>query len=40
MVRQTHHERNQLLTVRPELVEGLNQRLLYNDFVRFLVGFF
>ncbi len=25
MVRQAHHERNQSLTVRPELVEGLNQ---------------
>jgi HEAT repeats len=28
MVRQTHHERNQRLTARPELVEGLNQRFL------------
>jgi hypothetical protein len=25
MVRQAHHERNQRVTVRPELVEGLNQ---------------
>jgi hypothetical protein len=25
MVRQARHERNQLLAVRPELVEGLNQ---------------
>ena len=28
MVRQAHHERNQYITVRPEPVEGLNQRLL------------
>jgi hypothetical protein len=28
MVRQAHHERNQLVTVRPVLVEGLNQRFL------------
>jgi len=28
MVRQTHHERNQLFTVRPEPVEGLNQGFL------------
>ena len=28
MVRQAHHERNQQLTVRPELVEGLNQGFL------------
>jgi glycerol-3-phosphate dehydrogenase (NAD(P)+) len=28
MVRQAHHERNQLLVVRPELVEGLNQSFL------------
>jgi hypothetical protein len=28
MVRQAHHERNQPLTVRPELVEGLSQRFL------------
>jgi hypothetical protein len=28
MVRQAHHERNQQLTVRPELVEGLCQRFL------------
>jgi hypothetical protein len=28
MVRQAHHERNQHLTVRPELVEGLVQRFL------------
>ena len=28
MVRQAHHERNQPLTVRPELVEGLNQSFL------------
>ena len=27
MVRQAHNERNQLLTIRPELVEGLIQRL-------------
>jgi hypothetical protein len=26
MVRQAHHERNQQLTVHPELVEGFNQR--------------
>jgi hypothetical protein len=26
MVRQAHHERNQTLTVRPEPVEGFNQR--------------
>jgi hypothetical protein len=26
MVRQAHHERNQQLTVRPEPVEGFNQR--------------
>ena len=30
MVRQAHHERNQHLTVRPELVEGLNKRLPNN----------
>ncbi|MBY0483416.1 hypothetical protein [Nitrosomonas sp.] len=30
MVRQAHHERNQYITVRPEPVEGLNQRFL-ND---------
>ena len=28
MVRQAHHERDQPLTVRPEPVEGLNQRFL------------
>jgi hypothetical protein len=28
MVRQARHERNQLIAVRPELVEGLIQRLL------------
>ena len=28
MVRQAHYERNQYITVRPEPVEGLNQRLL------------
>jgi hypothetical protein len=28
MVRQAHHERNQTLAVRPELVEGLVQRFL------------
>ena len=28
MVRQAHHERNQYITVRPEPVEGLNQRFL------------
>jgi len=28
VVRQAHHERNQQVTVRPELVEGLNQRFL------------
>ncbi len=28
MVRQAHHERDQQLTVRPELVEGLDQRFL------------
>jgi hypothetical protein len=28
MVRQTHHERNQPFTVRPEPVEGLNQSFL------------
>ncbi len=28
MVRQAHHERNQHLAVRPELVEGLIQHLL------------
>jgi hypothetical protein len=28
MVRQAHHERNQQLTARPELVEGLNQSFL------------
>jgi hypothetical protein len=28
MVRQAHHERNQQLTVRPELVEGLIQSFL------------
>jgi hypothetical protein len=26
MVRQAHHERNQKVTVHPELVEGFNQR--------------
>jgi glycerol-3-phosphate dehydrogenase (NAD(P)+) len=26
MVRQAHHERNQYVTVHPELVEGFNQR--------------
>lgn len=37
MVRQTHHERNQMLTVRtlkginPELVEGLNQKSLRGE---------
>jgi hypothetical protein len=29
MVRRAHHERNQQLNVRPELVEGLNQSFLY-----------
>ncbi len=28
MVRQAHHERNQIFTVRPEPVEGFNQRSL------------
>jgi hypothetical protein len=28
MVRQAHHERNQYVTVRPEPVEGLNQKFL------------
>jgi len=28
MVRQAHHERNQRITVRPELVERLNQSFL------------
>ncbi len=28
MVRQAHHERNQQFTVRPEPVEGLDQRFL------------
>ena len=28
MVRQAHHERNQKVTVRPEPVEGLVQRIL------------
>ena len=28
MVRQSHHERNQYITVRPEPVEGLNQSFL------------
>jgi hypothetical protein len=28
MVRQAHHERNQYVTVHPELVEGFNQRFL------------
>jgi len=28
MARQAHHERNQLLVVRPELVEELNQSFL------------
>jgi hypothetical protein len=33
MVRQAHHERNQHLAVRPELVERLIQRfLIYNFF--------
>ena len=32
MVRQAHHERNQLHAVRPELVEGLNQRSLKSNF--------
>ncbi len=32
MVRQSHHERNQYITVRPEPVEGLNQRFL-NEFL-------
>lgn len=35
MVRQAHHERNQLVTVRPEPVEGLNQtfpKFFYGDF--------
>jgi hypothetical protein len=27
-IRQAHHERNQQLAVRPELVEGLNQSFL------------
>lgn len=31
MVRQAHHERNQKVTVCPELVEGLNQRLLSRN---------
>ena len=35
MVRQTHHERNQQVTVHPEPVEGFNQRiprpLSFND---------
>ncbi len=30
MLRQAHHERNQLPTVRPELVEGLNQRIIHG----------
>jgi glycerol-3-phosphate dehydrogenase (NAD(P)+) len=30
MVRQAHHERNQLLAFRPELVCGLNQSFLKN----------
>lgn len=28
MVRQARHERNQKVTVHPELVEGFNQRIL------------
>ena len=28
MVRQSHHKRNQYITVRPEPVEGLNQSFL------------
>jgi hypothetical protein len=36
MVRQTHHERNQHLTVRPELVEGLVQDFLKSMFRVFL----
>jgi len=28
IVRQSHHEHNQYVTVRPEPVEGFNQRLL------------
>ncbi len=35
MVRQAHHERNQLFTVRPELVEGLNLSFLNIKFYRF-----
>jgi len=31
MVRQAHHERNQQLAVRPELVEGLVQRFLNTE---------
>jgi hypothetical protein len=30
IVRQTHHERNQHVAVRPELIEGLVQRYLYQ----------
>jgi hypothetical protein len=33
MVRQAHHERNQTLAVRPELVEGLVQRFLKPKWV-------
>jgi hypothetical protein len=38
MVRQAHHERNQQLTVRPELVEGLIQNFLYYLLNQMLIG--
>ena len=34
MVRQAHHERNQQVTVRPELVEGLNQSFLNKHWLQ------
>jgi hypothetical protein len=35
MVRQAHHERNQQLTARPELVEGLSQSFLKIVFSKY-----
>jgi hypothetical protein len=45
MVRQAHHERNQTLTVRPEPVEGFNQRFPRQfapnvEWKAFVSGFF
>ncbi len=39
MVRQAHHERNQLLAVRPERVEGLNQGYLSQSFAKITTQF-